>query len=103
MAEDGISTYLRILKLNQIPIVHDHFVPLVLALLEQFRQREPLPGHLVPVVRVHELVVVHAVGRVPLDALDGRVAAVQRDDVVEQGLASGRERDRFRGVRRVVV
>lgn len=61
--------------------------PLVLGLLEELRQREPLPRHLVPVVGVHELVVVHAVRRVPFDPLDGGLAAVQRDDVVDEGLA----------------
>lgn len=79
--------HLLVLKLDQIPVVHHHLVPLAHALLEQLRQRKPLPRHLVPVVRVHELVVVHAVRRVPLHPLHRRLAAVERDDVVEQRLS----------------
>lgn len=46
-----------------------------------------MPRHLVPVVGVDELVVVDAVGGVALHALDGGVAAVELEDVVDEGLA----------------
>ena len=98
-----MQPYLRIPELDQTRLIHHYLVPVVLARSEQFRQREPLPGHLIPVVGVHELVVVDAVGRVPLHALDGRLAAVERDDVVDEALPRGGELDRLRWVRRVVI
>jgi len=49
------------------------------------------------------LVIVDTVGRVALYALDGRLAAVERDDVVDEALAGGRELDAGGRVGRVVV
>lgn len=72
----GKGTYLSVLELNQSFFIHHDLIPLVLARLEQLRQREPLPRHLVPVVGVHELVVVDAVRGVALHALDRGFAAV---------------------------
>ena len=85
--------YLRVPELDQARLVDYNLVPFVLALIEQFRQSEPLPRHLVPVVCVHKLVVVDAVGRVSLHALDGRLAAVESDDVIHESLTSGGELD----------
>ena len=73
------------------------------AVLETLRQPKPLARHLVPIVRIHELVVVHAVGRVPLHPLHRRVAAVQLQDVIDETLASRREGQRFRWIRLVVL
>ena len=92
------TPYLLVLELDQTRLIFDHLVRLVLTLLEELRQREPLSSHLVPVVRVDELIVVHAVRCVSLDALARGLARVQRDDVVEEALASGREGDRLRRV-----
>ncbi len=94
---------LRVPKLNQPPLIHHNLKPLVLARLEQLWQREPLPRHLVPVVCVYELVVVDAVCCVALHAFDGRLAAVERDDVVHEALAGRGERDPAGGVGCVVV
>lgn len=65
---------LLVLELDEVAVVLDHLVPFVLGRVEQLGQREPLARHLVPVVGVDELVVVHAVGRVAFDAVDGRLA-----------------------------
>ena len=70
-------THLFVLELNQQRLVLHDLVRFVLALLEQLGEREPLSRHLVPVVRVNELVVVHAVRRVALHALPGRLTRVQ--------------------------
>ena len=75
-------TDLLISELNQTRLILHNLVPLRLAIFKQFRQSEPLPRHLVPVVRIHELIVVHAVGCVPPHLLDGRFAAVEVEDVV---------------------
>lgn len=93
---------LLISKLNQPRLIHHNLIPMGRAVLEPLRQREPLARHLVPVVRIHELVVVHAVGRVPLHPLHRRAAAVQLQDVIYETLAGRRERQRFRWVRLVV-
>lgn len=95
-------TNLLVLKLDKVPLVLDHLIPFVHARLEQLGQREPLPSHLVPVIRVHELVVVDAVGRVALHPLDCRLAAVERDDVVNERLPVFLERQRLGGVGGVV-
>lgn len=94
--------YLLVPELDQTGLVDDDLIPLVLAVLEQLRQREPLPGHLVAVVGVHELIVIDAIGGVALHALDGGLAAVERDDVVDEGLAGWRELERFGWVGGVV-
>ena len=75
---------------------------MIRAVLEQLRQREPLARHLVAVISIHELIVVHAIGRVALDALDGRFAAVQGDDVLDEALAVRAQRQGARRVGRVV-
>ena len=94
---------LLISKLNQPRLIHHDLIPMGRAVLEPLRQREPLGCHLVPVVRIHELVVVHAVGRVPLHPLHRRPAAIQLENVIYETLASRRERQRFRWVRLVVL
>ena len=90
---------LLVAELDQVAVVDDDLVALVLGRVEQLGQREPLARHLVPVVGVHELVVVHAVRRVPLHPLHRRLAAVQRDDVVQQPLPRRRDRQRLGRVR----
>ena len=99
----GESRYLLVLELDEERVVCDDLVALVLATCEELGEGEPLAGHLVAVVGVHELVVVHAVGRVPLYAAAGRLAGVEREDVVEQRLPRGREPYRLGWVRVVVV
>ncbi len=79
--------HLLVLKLDEERVVLHDLVALVLARVEQLWEGEPLPGHLVAVVRVDELVVVHAVRGVPLDAAAGVLARVEGDDVVEQSLS----------------
>ena len=81
------DTHLLVSELDQAGLVLDNLVLLVLAILEQLRQRKPLPRHLVPVVGIHELIVIHAIGRIPPHLLDGRLAAVEVDDVVNESLA----------------
>jgi len=100
---EWVQTNLLIPKLNQPFLVRDDLIPLAHALLEELRQREPLPGHLIPVVGVHKLVVVDAVWGIAFDALNGGLAAVEGEDVVDEGLACGGEGERFGGVGGVVV
>ena len=85
------DTDLLVSELDQTGLVLDNLVLLVLAILEQLRQRKPLARHLVPVVRIHELIVVHAIRRIPPHLLDGGLAAVEVDDVVDESLALLRE------------
>lgn len=89
-------------ELNKSRLILHNLISLVLTVLEQFRQRKPLPCHLIPIVRIHELIIIHAVRCIPLDLLDCGLAAVEVDDVVDEGLAIGREGDRLGGVRCVV-
>lgn len=98
----GKDTNLFVFELNQTRLILNNLVLLILAILEQLRQSEPLPRHLVPIIRVHELIVVHAIGRVPPHLLDGRLAAVEVDDVVDEGLALFREGEGLGRVRGVV-
>ena len=70
------TPYLLVLELDEKRVVHDDLIPLVLALLEELREPEPLTGHLVAVVRVHELVVVDAVRGVAFYAGAGGLARV---------------------------
>ena len=83
--------YLRISELNKSRLILHNLISLVLTILEQFRQRKPLPRHLIPIVRIHELIIIHAVRRIPLDLLDCRLAAVEVNDVGSEGLAVGWE------------
>lgn len=90
-------------ELDQIPVVSNNLVPVAPRALEELRQRKPLAGHLVPVVGIHELIVVHTVGRVALDALHGGLHLVQRDDVVDERLARRRQAQRLGRVGLVVA
>lgn len=81
------TTNLLVSELDQTGLILHNLVLLRLTVFEQFRQSEPLSRHLIPVVRVHELIVVYAVGCVPLHFLDGRFAAVEIEDVVDESLA----------------
>ena len=102
MGESGGKTNLCVSELNKSRLILHNLISLVLTILEQFRQGKPLPRHLIPIVRVNELIVIHAVGCIPLDLLDCGLAAVEVDDVVDEGLAIGREGDRLGGVGCVV-
>lgn len=42
-----------------------------------------------PVMSVNELIIIDAVWRVALHALDGGLAGVEGDDIVDEGLSSG--------------
>ena len=90
-----MNTYLRILELNQILIINHNLISLVLTVLEELRQREPLPRHLVPIICIHELIVVHAIWRIPLHSLHCRLAAIKGDDIVDERLPGFGERKRF--------
>lgn len=81
------DTDLLVSELDQTGLVLDDLVLLVLAILEQLGQGKPLPRHLVPIVRVYELIVVHAIRRIAPHLLDGRPAAIEVDDVVDESLA----------------
>lgn len=48
------------------------------------------------------MIVIHAVRCISLDLFDCGLAAVEVDDVVDEGLAIGRKEDRFGGVGSVV-
>lgn len=96
------NIYLLIPKLNQPGLINHNLIAFVFAVLEQLRQGKPLSGHLVAIVGVDELIVVDTVGRVPLDALHRRLAAVEGDDVVDEALTGGREGQAFTRVGRVV-
>lgn len=102
LGDDGEGPGLLVAELDEARLVLDDLVAVVGAVFEEFGQREPLPCHLVSVVGVHELVVVDAVRRVAAHFFDGGFAAVEVDDVVDEGLACGREREGFAGVGRVV-
>lgn len=93
---------LLVLELNQILLVLNDLIPLILACVEKFRQREPLACHLVAIVGVDELIIVYAVGCVPLNAANSRFAGVESDDVVDEGLTGGRELEGFGWVWSVV-
>ena len=81
------GTNLLVSELDQTRLVLDNLVFLVLAVVEQLRQSEPLPRHLIPIVRIDKLIVVHAVRCIAPHFLDGRFAAVEVEDVVDESLA----------------
>lgn len=81
------DTDLLISELNQTRLIFHNLILLGLAILKQLRQSKPLPGHLVPIICIHELIVVHAIRCIPLDLLDGRLAAVEVENVVDESLA----------------
>ena len=87
--------HLFVLKLYQILIIDHNLIPLTHTLIKQLRQRKPLPSHLVSIVRVNKLVVIDAVRRISLHAVDGWFTAVERDHIVDEGLARGGEREGF--------
>lgn len=93
---------LFILELDQIGIVLGHLVSLILAVAEQLGQTKPLTRHLEAIIRIDKLVIVNAIRSVPLDSVNRRLAAVQGDNVVNQGLSLRRERQGFGFVGRVV-
>lgn len=72
---------LFVLELDHVVVAADDLVGFVDGGVEEFGQREPLPGHFVAVVGVDELVVVDTVGSVPLYALHGGLAGVEGDDL----------------------
>ena len=96
------ETYLCISELNKSRLILHNLISFVLTIFEQFRQRKPLPGHLIPIVRIHELIIIHAVRCIPLHLLDCGLAAVEVDNIVDEGLASGGKGNRFGGVGCVV-
>ena len=96
------NTNLCVSELDKSRVVLHDLISLILASLEQLRQCKPLPCHLIPIIGVHKLIIIHAVGCIPLDLLDCGLAAVEVDDVVDESLAIGGKGNRFRGVGRVV-
>lgn len=97
------DTNLLVSELNQTGFVLHNLVLLGLAILEQLRQSEPLPRHLVPVICIHELIIVHAIRCIPLHLLDGRLAAVKVENVIDESLALFREGKGLGGVWCVVL
>lgn len=97
------GTNLLISELNQTRLILHDLVPLGLAVLEQLRQSKPLPRHLVPVICVHELIVIHAIRCIPPHLLDGRPAAVEVENVVDESLTLFGEGKGLGGVRGVVI
>lgn len=96
------GTNLLVSELDQTRLVLDNLVPFSLAPVEQLGQSKPLPRHLVPIVRVDKLIVVHAIRCIPPHLLDGRFAAVEVEDVVNESLALLREGEGLGRVRGVV-
>ena len=94
---------LGVFELDEIAVVDDNLVTFVVALFEEFGEGEPLSGHLVAVICVNKLVVVDAIGRVALDAVDCYVAAVEGYDVVDEALAGRGEREGLGWVWGVVI
>ncbi len=90
-------------ELNESRLILHNLIALVLTILEQFWQCKPLPRHLIPIIRIYELIIIHAVRCIPLDLLDCGPAAVEVDDVVDESLARRGEGDRFGGVGCVVI
>ena len=96
MREKGVEkSYLRVTKLNQITVIRDDLPSLIIRVLEQLLQRKPLRRHLIPIIRIHKLVIVDTVGGVAFHALDGGFAAVEVDDVLHEALTGGREGQGF--------
>jgi len=50
-------------------------------------------GELTSVIGINKLIIVHAIRCIALDALDGRFARVEGDDVVDEALAGWRKRE----------
>lgn len=73
LRKEGDLTDLLIPKLNQAFLILHNLIALVHTLLEQLGQSKPLPSHLIPIIRIHKLVIVHAIRRIPLDSLDRRL------------------------------
>ena len=92
------KTYLCVSELDKSGLILHDLVSLVFTILEQLWQCKPLPRHLVPIIRVHELIIIHAIRCIPLDFLDCGLAAVEVDDIVDEGLAIGGEGDGLGGV-----
>lgn len=67
-------TDLFIPKLNQPFFILHNLIPLIHTFLEQLGQSQPLPSHLVSIIRVHELIIIYTVRRIPLHSFDGRFA-----------------------------
>ena len=81
------NTNLFVSELNQARLILDNLVLLGLAILEQLRQSEPLPRHLVPVICIHELIVIDAIWCITPHFLDCRLATVKVEDIVDESLA----------------
>ena len=91
-------SYLFVPELYQASLIEDNLVALVLAVFEKLWQCKPLPRHLVPVIGIHELIIVDTIRSVSLYFLNGWLAAVQVDDVVDERLAGWGKLDRLGGV-----
>ena len=96
-------TYLLILELDKVLVVDDDLVAEVFRILEQLWQSEPLAGHLVSIVGIHELIIIDAIGGIALDTLNGGFARIEGQDVVNQGLTGRRQWEGFRWVRGIIV
>lgn len=99
----AVETYLFIPELDQSRLVDHDLIALALAGLEQLWQSEPLTGHLVSIIGVHELVVIDTVWCVPLDTLNCRLAAVKGYDIVDKALTGWRKLERLGRIRSVVL
>ena len=81
------DTDLLVSELNQAGLIFHNLILLGFAVFEQLRQSKPLPRHLVPIVCIHELIIVHAIRCIPLHLPNGRSAAVEIENVVDESLA----------------
>ncbi len=100
---EKIATYLLIPELNQPRLVLHNLDPMTFTIIKQLGQCKPLPSHLVPIIGIHKLIIIYTITRIPLHPLNGRPAAVQLDDVVNEFLTRFGEGERFGGVRLVVL
>ena len=77
------KAYLLIDKLNQTRLILHNLISLIPTILKQLRQRKPLPRHLIPIIRIHKLMIIHTIRCIQLHLLDCGLAAVEVDDVVD--------------------
>ena len=89
------DAYLLIFPLDQSRLICHDLKLVCCAETEQLWQCEPLASHFVPIICIHELIIIRAVRRISLHLLDGRFAAVKIKNIVHQCLSSWRELERF--------
>jgi len=89
---------LFVLELDHLVVTADNLITFILGCFEELWQSKPLPGHLVSIIGIYELVIVDAVWGVSLYSLNCGFAAVQCEDVVDESLSGFAERQRLRRI-----